>query len=109
MNKRFITVSLFLSMVTTSAYANWLEDIFKSELRLEGFQRGILDREGEMLGVQRDILTSQREIDSLMKEVNGHLLGNSGWGTYQFHDYQSYGESARDWSGVMNMAERGEG
>ena len=41
--------------------------------------------------------------------MNSHMIGNSGWGTYQFHDYQSYGLDARDWSRVLNMAEHGSG
>ncbi len=85
-----------------AAYANWFADIWKSELRMEVLQGNIMNMQGQLLGVDRDI-------DSLMKDLNGHMTGNSGWGTYQFHDYQSYGDGARDWSGVLQMADQGQG
>lgn len=106
--KKIILLFITLS-ACTSLYANWLEDIWRSSLRLEKLQGGILDREGQMLGVQRDILSSQRDIQNLMQDVNHSVTGNSGWGNYQFHDYQSYGGGANDWANVMRMAENGSG
>lgn len=106
--KKFIFFLIILSF-TSSLYANWEEDIWRSSLRLEKLQNGLFDRQGQMLDVQRDILSSQRDIQSLMREVNRSVIGNSGWGTYQFHDYQSYGGGANDWATVMRMAETGRG
>lgn len=100
---------LFAVIAATSLHANWLEDIFKSELRLEGLQHGIMDKQGQMLSIERNSLNIQKDIDSLMKQVNEHLTGSSGWGTYQYHDYQSYGDNARDWNRLMRMAESGSG
>jgi Type IV secretion system proteins len=98
---------LFVAMLlSTASYANWFQDIINAINKQGGITNGILNRE---LSIQQDILTSQESIDSLMQQVNGHMTGNSGWGTYQAHDYQSYGESARDWSSVMHMAENGSG
>lgn len=58
---------------------------------------------------QTGILRSQLDIQSLVKSMNNSMTGSSGWGTYQYHDYQSYGGSARDWTSVLQMAERGSG
>ena len=51
----------------------------------------------------------KQNIEKLMKQVNGSVTGHSGWGSYQFHDYQTYGTGAYDWSSVMTMAEHGQG
>jgi len=107
MKKLFLAIVLITS--SSSLYAEWLEDIWRSSLRLEKLQGGILDRQGQMLDVERGILSSQKDIESLMRDVNHSVTGNSGWGNYQFHDYQSYGDSARDWSSVIRMAETGQG
>lgn len=56
-----------------------------------------------------DMVNSQHDIENLMKSVNTGIVGHSGWGTYQTHDYQSYGESAIDWNDVMHLAESGGG
>lgn len=106
--KKLLLTLLFVSL-SSSLYANWLEDIWRSELRMEKLQGGILDKQGQMLDVQRGLLSSQKDIESLMREVNRSVTGNSGWGTYQFHDYQSYGDGANDWVSVMRMAENGRG
>ncbi|MBV9575902.1 MAG: hypothetical protein JO149_04705 [Gammaproteobacteria bacterium] len=101
--------TLLLISLSPSLYANWYESIFRSELRMEGLQGGILDKQGQMLDVERNMLNSQQDIDSLMHDVNRNITGNSGWGNYRFHDYQSYGGGANDWSAVMQMAENGRG
>lgn len=95
----YLAVGLSISQ---SAHANWFADIWKSELRMEVLQGSILNTQGQMLGVERDI-------ESLMKDLNGNMTGSSGWGTYQFHDYQSYGGSATNWSQVLDMADQGQG
>lgn len=102
-------LGLLIVFVMPCSHANWLKDIFEIGLRMEGIQTDMFNSQGEMLGVEKDILSTQKDIDHLTQQVNSHLTGHSGWGTYQLHDYQSYGDSARDWSGVMRMAESGRG
>lgn len=104
-----LTAGILVIFVTSCVHANWLEDIFKSSLRIEGLQGQLLNYEGQILGVQRDILSSQKDIDRLMQQVNDHLTGHAGWGSYQSHDYQSYGGNASDWSNVIQMADFGSG
>lgn len=69
----------------------------------------MLSVNNQMLGTDQEILRTQKDINSLMKQVNAHMTSHSGWGTYQFHDYQSYGGSSQNWSSVLQMAERGSG
>lgn len=107
--RKKILFGIVLMTISISAHAEWLEDIFNALLASQGLQLGMLDKQGEMLGVQKNIFSSQKEIEKLMKQVNGDLTSHSGWGNYQSRDYQSYGGSARDWSGVMQMAEAGRG
>lgn len=106
--KRILILSITV-LVTSPLYANWLEDIWRSELRMEGMQGRMLGNQSQLIGIDRDMLTTQKDIDTLMRQVNGHLTGHSGWGEYQFKDYQSYGSSAHDWSGVLRMADQGRG
>lgn len=54
---------------------------------------------------QVGMLKSQLDIEELMKQVNSNMSGSSGWGTYKYHDYQSYGDNAKNWSSVMQLAE----
>lgn len=96
-------------VVVSPIYASKLGDLLRSQLRSEILQKYMLNDQDQMLTVERDVLRTQKDIDGLMKEVNKHLTGNSGWGNYQFHDYQSYGDGARDWAHVMQMAEHGQG
>lgn len=106
---------LFFSLIVSTmiaspcAQANPLKTIALILLKTYGIQTKILDEQSQMLGVQKDILTSQRDINNLMKQVNSNLTGHYGWGSYQTHDYQSYGGSASDWSNVMRMADVGHG
>jgi len=107
MKRKLITISIMLAAtLSTAAHANWYQDIIdaitKQGMISNGFLSGINLQQGEML-------TSQQDIEKLMKEVNGGLTSHSGWGAYQSHDYQSYGGSANDWSGVMQMAKSGSG
>ncbi|MHB1948757.1 MAG: type IV secretion system protein, partial [Gammaproteobacteria bacterium] len=88
------------------AQANWFQDI----INVINKQGGITNNWLSTINSQEAaLLESQRDVNRLMKQVNDHLTGHSGWGTYQFHDYQSYGEGARDWSSVLRMAENGQG
>lgn len=99
----FISVSVLTLLFSTScSYANWLNDIFQGILRLEKTQRSMLASiDGQTYALN--------DIDSLMKQVEGSLTGNSGWGTYNFHDYQSYGGSASNWEVVLKMSDQGKG
>lgn len=94
---------------SSMSYANWFADIVNRIEQTNVISKGLLNGQGEMIGLQRDMLSSQKDIESLMREVKGGIVGNSGWGTYQFHDYQTYGGSANQWSHVMQMASRGQG
>lgn len=93
-------VPMFLLCQAT--YANWFQDIINA-INAQGnitnnWLSGIYSQ-------QASIAQNEQEIGLLMKQVNGHLEGVSGQGTFQFHDYQSYGTSANDWAGVLNMAD----
>lgn len=107
-NKKYLIliIGFFLS---SASYANWFADIVDRIEKTNGINTNILNTEISALSVQRDILSSQKNIESLMREVDQGIVGHSGWGTYQFHDYQSYGDSARNWSSVMQMADSGQG
>ena len=108
-------IILFFS-ITTVSHASLLSSMV-TILRMIAASQGvqldmqgdILNTEKEMLGVQRDLLKGQNNIEGLMKQVNGNMTGHSGLGDYQFHDYQSYGNGARDWSSILAMAGHGQG
>ena len=103
MNKKLLTL-LFMCIIMSS------QTCFADAIYTILFDvKDLLRVQKNMLNFQSSILNSQLDIESLMKQVNGNLSGHSGWGTYQFHDYQSYGNSARNWSDVMHLAEGGGG
>lgn len=104
MMRRFILIGLIL--MTSPVYANWFQDIINTINKQSGITNNLL---GNLASQEGQILSTQQDIDSLMKELNGHMAGHSGWGSYQFHDYQSYGDNARDWTQLLQMAERGQG
>lgn len=107
MKKQLLFLVVMANVFFNSAcHANWFQDIINVISKQAGITNGILNNE---LTIQKDILASQKDIDGLIKDMNSYFTGNSGWGTYQFHDYQSYGESARAWSSVLQMAESGQG
>ena len=105
MNRKII---LFISIVSfsTSCFANWYQDIINAIIQQSGITNGILDNE---LSLQKDMLRNQKAMQKLMDQMNGNMTSHSGYGTYQFHDYQSYGADAKDWTSVVNMAEHGHG
>src|SRR5579862_2919002 len=102
MNKKLLMISFLSFIFAAPAQADWFGKIADLLKASNGLQRDIYKRDGEMLA-------TQQHIDRLMQELNGHMTGNRGWGTYQFHDHQSYGDSAHDWSSVINMANQGNG
>lgn len=109
--RHYFKVALFSAMVmmSCSAEANWFADIVNRIEQTNAINTNILASQMQSLGVQQDMLTSQQNIEGLMKQVHESVIGNYGWGNYQFHDYQSYGDHARDWNSVMHMAEGGHG
>lgn len=90
--------------VSTESHANWFKDIVDQIVKTNEINTQILGGQNEMVRAQREMLSSQKDIESLMRIVNTSLVGNSGWGTYNFHDYQSYGQNANSWTSVMQMA-----
>ncbi len=100
-------------------YAVWVGTIFVfifSEISYASAIYGILDTLRRVEGVQidvrnieRDMMNNQRDIHSLMKQINAGVVGHSGWGTYQPHEHQTYGDSARDWARLMELAKTGNG
>jgi len=105
MNKQLILLGVVFSM-STSCFANWYQDIIDAITKQAGITNGILSKE---FTLQQDMLRNQKEMQNLMGQINGNMTGHSGYGTYQFHDYQSYGAGAKDWGNVINMAEHGRG
>lgn len=110
MKKYLIALSFIIGLgLSPGSHANWFADIVNQIVQTNMINGQILNSQNNSFNVQKDILTSQQEIEKLMQEVNRSVIGSSGWGTYQFRDYQSYGDSARDWASVMHMAESGYG
>lgn len=107
------TTKLFILIIGISlhsaSYANWFADIVNRIEQTNGINTNILNNQSASLNIQRDILSSQKDIEKLMRQVDDSMHGHSGWGTYQFHDYQSYGVDASDWSRVMKMGDSGYG
>lgn len=105
MKKRLLLLVMLLS-VSTASYANWFRDIWEAIIKYGATTNILLGKE---LTLQEEMLSNQKDMQKLMNQLNGNMTGHSGFGTYQFHDYQSYGAGAKDWSGVINMAEHGRG
>lgn len=105
MKRQFVLLGMILSF-SSSCYANWYQDIINAIISQSVITQGILYSQ---LSVQQDMLSNQKEMQRLMDQINGNVTGHSGYGTYQFHDYQSYGSGANDWSNVINMAGHGHG
>ena len=104
--RRQSLIFVALIMMSSTSYANWYQDIINAITKQAGITNGILNNE---LTLQQDIARNTGEMQHLMDKLNGDMTGHSGYGAYQFHDYQSYGSGANDWSGVIKMAERGQG
>lgn len=110
MKSQLIRLIFIIGLIFHSTcYANWFADIVNRIELTNIINSGILNSQIASLNTQKDILSSQIEIESLMKQVKRSVTGHSGWGNYQFRDYQSYGDSARDWDVVLRMAELGQG
>lgn len=94
---------LLLSNVT---YANWYLDIINAINNQGGLENGWLNSISSQQGA---LLTSQQNVEKTIQQMNGNIIGNYGWGTFNSHDYQSYGDSAIDWVKVLQLAENGGG
>lgn len=105
MKKQAISVFVLLS-VSSSSYANWLEDIWVAVIKYGSGTNNLL---GQQLTLQQQLLNSQRDTQKLTDQINGNLTSHSGYGTYQLHDYQSYGGGVNNWNDVVNMADHGRG
>jgi hypothetical protein len=103
MNKKHI-VGLFMILfaLTPTAHADAIYSILNTLRDMAISQAGIQKS-------NQGLLNSSLDIENLMKQVNSNLSGNSGWGTYQSHDYQSYGNGSHSWSDVMRLADDGGG
>lgn len=89
-------------LINNVTYADKLGTISNNLANLVSIQTNIQS-------LQNRILDSQLNIQVIMKQVDANMTGHSGWGNYQFQDYQSYGDNAKDWSSVLRMAEKGQG
>jgi len=102
----FIWIVAISITASTASYANWYQDIInainKQGLLTNGWLSSI-NTQGSA------ILESQRAMNTVMHEMDSHLTGHSGWGSYKFHDYQSYGVNGEDWFSVLQMADKGHG
>lgn len=105
MKRRLLLIAMLLSM-STASHANWFRDIWEAVIKYGGTTNLLLGKE---LTLQEDMLRNQKDMQRLMDQMNNHVTGHSGYGDYQFHDYQSYGSGAKDWASVVRMAERGHG
>ena len=95
-----------LWMFSSAGYANWYQDIINAINKQGGITNNILSNE---LILQRNMLSTQRNIEKLIGQLNGNMTGHSGYGTYQYHDFQNFGAGAHDWSSVIKMSANGQG
>ena len=80
---------VFCLFLNSISYANWVSDLISVIEKTNGIDTSILDSQNASLNTEKDILSSQKEVEDLMRQVNGNLSGISWWGTYHSHDYQS--------------------
>ena len=106
MRRAKVIVMLSLLAVSSASYANWFADIIRVIQQTSAITNGQLSN---INASQSEMLNSQQNIEELMRQVNNNMQGHSGWGTYQYHDYQTYGAGSSNWSDVMSMAQSGGG
>jgi len=97
---------IFIFSFSSVCHANWYQDIINAIVQQAGVTNGILSSE---LSVQQDIKLNQRDMQRLLDQINSNTTSHSGYGTYRYQDYQSYGNGANDWNGVIRMANSGHG
>jgi len=104
-----IIITFVFYFLSTQIYAKdigrGIVELILSSMKIEALEASILNGQTQQLNVDRDILSTQRDIDNLMRNVNSNISGNSGWGAFRLHDYSSYGDSAHEWSSVIIMAD----
>ncbi len=105
MRKQLILLGAILSF-SSICYANWFQDIINVINKQASVSNDIMNNQ---LSIQQDMFRNQKAMQYFLDQINANTSGHSGYGSYQFHDYQSYGVDANDWSSVINMAERGHG
>lgn len=103
MNKKLLAMLLFIFLnFSFPCYADAL-------YTMVNLLRHMDKLESQSTAAQTGIYNSQLDIENLMKQVNSSVTGTSGWGTYQVHDYQSYGDNAHSWNDVMQLINSGGG
>jgi len=103
MKRLFLFALIFIS---SNSYANWYQDIINAIVQQAGVTNGILNKD---LSIQQDIKSNQHAMQKLLDQINANTTSHSGYGTYHFQDFQSYGNSANNWSNVTQMASDGQG
>jgi hypothetical protein len=107
MKKRLLLlISVSVAMLSSAVYANWFADIIRVLEKTSAITNGQLSSINSHEG---EILKSQQNIEDLMKQVQSSVIGHSGWGDYEYHDYQTYGSGAYNWNDVIHMAASGKG
>lgn len=105
MKRRLMLIALLFSM-STASYANWFRDIWEAIIKYGATTNILLGKE---LTLQEEMLRNEKDMQRLVDQMHSSVTSHSGYGDYQFHDYQSYGAGAKDWASVVRMAERGRG
>lgn len=100
---RIVIVSLMIVMISVcetveaSIFSSMLKKLRESSITQMNIYTASLN-----------MLKQQQDISQMMHELNSNVTGHSGWGSYNTHDYQSYGNNADSWNKVIGMAESGE-
>lgn len=105
MKRKLFLTAVLLSM-STASYANWFRDIWEAIIKYGSTTNILLGKE---LTLQEEMLRNEKDMQRLVDQMHSSVTGHSGYGTYHFHDYQSYGDGAKNWSDVMKMAGNGRG
>jgi hypothetical protein len=105
MKRKLFLTAVLLSM-STASYANWFRDIWEAIIKYGSTTNILLGKE---LTLQEEMLRNEKDMQHLVDQMHSSVTGHSGYGTYQLHDYSSYGSGANDWSSVTNMASHGRG
>lgn len=100
--KKILTLILFTCLFSQITYADGIYAILANV-------RKLLSTQMDIKNIDSRILSSQQDIENLMKEVSNAMTSHGGWGSYQTHDYQSYGDAAQNWASVLQMADSGSG
>jgi hypothetical protein len=105
MKKQILLFVLLLS-ISSASYANWFRDIWEAIIKYGSTTNILLGKE---LTLQEEMLRNEKDMQRLVNEMHSSVTGHSGYGTYQLHDFSSYGAGANDWVSVIKMANQGRG